>query len=112
MIEFKNVYEHAPGTVRVRSLEHWNVTLLSDGAHLTGFVKEGENERPLAEGATHRFTRTSLIKSVKGRTVTTISGSTYQLVGDPEVSYKEGLIRSGFAYNDEEPLASIRLFQY
>ena len=107
MIEVKSTYEYQSGTIRTRSLERWNIVPESMGFVLTGFVimEESSGERPLSAGATHRFTTTSLIKSVSGRTVKTISGSTYQLVGDPSPAFLDKLIKSGLLYHEESPLS-------
>lgn len=47
---------------------------------------------------------TSIIAQVNGRTINTISGSTYELVGDPEPGYLEYLGSIGKEYDAENPI--------
>lgn len=47
---------------------------------------------------------TSRIIAVSGRMITTSSGSSYELVGDPDLQYLEYLDSIGMRYNAEEPI--------
>jgi len=52
---------------------------------------------------------TSSIKEVNGRMITTRSGSTYELVGDPNVEYLEFLKDTGRVYDPVNPIKVINL---
>ena len=51
---------------------------------------------------------TSAICKVNGRTITTLTGSVYELVGDPEPGYVEYLESIGRTYDTENPIREIR----
>jgi len=109
-----DVHEYGDGSVRNRRLSEWGVCLLLNDSGLydlclTGVVVNGdENERPKAAGAI-RYTRTSPIEKIDGRTVLTKSGSVYELVGGPGADFLNK-IEKGQGLDTEEDFALLALF--
>jgi len=55
-----------------------------------------------------RRVMTSHIVKVNGRTITTVSGSVYELVGDPEPQYLEFLESIGKKYDRDNPIKVVK----
>lgn len=107
VIEVFAAKTHLEGT-RNRVITCWNIVADKFGVYLTGILVAGENEIPLAEGASMRITSTSYIKSIDGFNITTISGSTYFLL-DPSPNYIRDLEKLGSEYDKANPLGWLEL---
>ena len=114
MYEIINEYTYTnQDPPRNRKLKDWNIKLYSDNKGswiaVSGFVSDLTNERPLAEGASYRYTTSSPIISIEGNKLITESNSIYELIGLPANEYILFLKSNNLNYSEEEPVPQILL---